>query len=175
LKSLIHNWASDWLYCLPSEKFGLCLSDEHFRASICLRYGIKVFSEHFCLCGEVVDEFGNHNFIFRRNGGKVSRHEDLNKEISNTLKKCGFNNRLEPPNFTQTHKLRPDGMTISPWSSGKLMIWDVTCTHSLTSSNLRLCLGETGKAANNVEAKKINKYKLLTNEYIFIRIGFESL
>ena len=78
---------------------------------------------------------------------------------------------LEQRGLYRTDGKRPDGVTIIPWEMGKHLVWDVTVVDALAPSRLNqgsLC--NPGTAAIEAEARKIEKYRELTdNGYIFNR------
>lgn len=52
-------------------------------------------------------------------------------------------------------------MSIIPWSSGRLLVWDTTCCDMLAPSNLLASVTEAGAAAAQTERKKTTKYSHL--------------
>ena len=69
--------------------------------------------------------------------------------------------------MSRTDGKRPDGATQIPWSSGKCLIWDVTVTDTLAASNLPLSSTAPGEAAEFAAEKKVAKYALLSDHYMF--------
>ena len=69
---------------------------------------------------------------------------------------------------------RPDGITLVPWSRGKLMVWDVTCVDTLAQSHLHLTVENAGGAADDAERRKKEKYLFLGANYEFVPLGFET-
>src|SRR6188508_2204122 len=86
-----------------------------------------------------------------------------------------YNNNNNNNNNSRTDGKRPDGATQIPWSSGKSLIWDVTVTDKLAASNISLSSAAPGESAENAANKKVTKYALLSNQYIFQPITFETL
>ena len=70
---------------------------------------------------------------------------------------------------------RPDGMSIVPWSSGRLLVWDATCPDTLAASYRGQATAEAGKVAAAAEDRKANKYIHLDPAYLFIPLAFETL
>ena len=63
--------------------------------------------------------------------------------------------------FTQEHTgldrsdgHRPDGVTMVPWKSGKLMVWDVTCPDSFTPSYIASATSAAGTVPALAESAK---------------------
>ena len=75
---------------------------------------------------------------------------------------------------TRSDGKRPDGMTMTPWSQGKFLVWDATCTDTLCASNLQRSATEAGAAAAHAETLKKNKYADLGSSYIFAPIAVET-
>ena len=130
---------------------------------------------HPCACGDRVDSLGQHCFVCKRNNGKQARHHAINQLIQTELRRCQMPSQLEPSGVFVSSQLRPDGITICPWSKGKQLIWDFTCSHSLSASNLRITSGETGKAAAMAEEKKIKKYADVPPHLQFVPIALETM
>jgi len=65
-------------------------------------------------------------------------------------------------------------MTLIPWPKGKTLLWDATCVDTYASCHLNCSSIAPGSAANEAEIRKINKYKSMQNDYIFIPVGVET-
>ena len=52
--------------------------------------------------------------------------------------------RLEPTGLLRSDGKRPDGMSIIPWSSGRLLVWDATCCDTFAASNIPTAVTEPG-------------------------------
>ena len=167
--------SSEWLRAMPISTCGLALSNDELRISVCLRLGLPLFRSHQCICGETVDALGQHCFSCKRNSGKQARHHAINQLIRRELSRCQLPSHLEPSGLFPNSELRPDGITSCPWSRGRQLVWDFTCTHTLSASNIRLTKGEASKAAELAEIKKFKKYKTLPNHLQFIPICVETL
>ena len=175
LNAVSAKHASDWLNATPIANNGLHLTNEELRIAICLRLGLKVYAEHNCSCGKVVDQYGLHGFCCKRNNGKTIRHAALNTLIHREFGKCDVPCALEPNNLTSASGLRPDGITITPRKRGRQLVWDFTCTHTLSASNMKSTGGAPHKAAELAERKKSQKYSSFEPQYIFTPIAIESL
>ena len=167
--------SSDWLHALPISACGLRLDNEAIRVAVGLRLGSKLCEPHVCSCGAHVDHRGLHGLVCRKSAGRIGRHQHLNDVICRTFIKAGIPSVKEPPGLSRTDGKRPDGATQIPWSSGKCLIWDVTVTDTLAASNLPLSSTAPGEAAEFAAEKKVAKYALLSDHYIFQPIAFETL
>ena len=63
---------------------------------------------------------------------------------------------------------------MTPWSHGQPLVWDVTCTDTLCSSNLHRSTSEPGAAAAYAESLKMVKYANLTPTHHFVPVGVET-
>ena len=84
---------------------------------------------------------------------------------------------LEPTRLLRGDGKRPDGASLDPWSGGRYLILDFTCSHTLAPSYLRLAAQATGLTAANAEAIKLTKYSELvsSSDYIFTPVAIETL
>ena len=69
---------------------------------------------------------------------------------------------------------RPDGMSIIPWSSGRLLAWDATCCDTCAASNIHTAVTEPGVVAAQAESIKASKYSHLDSSYIFVPVAVET-
>ena len=115
--------------CLPSTAIGTLLDNESFRIAISQRLGLPVCAPHKCLCGAIVDRYGQHPLSCRLSAGRLPRHSALN-DIKRALSSAGFNAVLEPVGLDRGDGKRPDGMTMFPFSMEKCLISDSTCVDS---------------------------------------------
>jgi hypothetical protein len=80
---------------------------------------------------------------------------------------------LEPANLNQDSNIRPDGMTYVFWRRGKLLVWDVTVTSSVSPSHVPHSSRTPGWAARQSELLKMRKYRCLCEEYIVQPVALE--
>ena len=73
-----------------------------------------------------------------------SRHGVINEIIY-----CSFPPYLEQAGLLRSDKKRPDGMSIFPWSSGRLLVWDTTCMDTFAMSNRSTAIIELGTVVTN--------------------------
>lgn len=58
----------------------------------------------------------------------------VNKIFSHAFSSAGHPNILQPPGISRENGKRPGGMTLTPWSHGKSLIFDVTIRDMLAPS-----------------------------------------
>jgi len=63
---------------------------------------------------------------------------------------------------------RQDGLTLSPWSIGRCLVWDFTCPDTLAPSHIDLAVSGPGVVAYEAEDHKRLKYSNLAASYCFI-------
>ena len=88
---------------------------------------------------------------------------------------AGLHAVLEPHGLCRDDGKRPDGMTLTPWSKGRPLLWDFTCVDTLAASNLPISRQEGSKLASLAEDKKRRKYSSLSREFTFLPIAVETL
>ena len=80
---------------------------------------------------------GLHGLSFQRSAGRLPRHSSLNDIIKRSLKQAGVPSWLEPVGLDRGDGRRPDGITVFPFSNGKSLTWDATCSDTFCKSNIR--------------------------------------
>ena len=81
---------------------------------------------------------------------------------------------LEPSDTYRSDGKRPDGTSIVPWKSGRVLVWDITCPDTLTPSYAALATREAGAVAAEMERRKREKYAHL-DPHFFVPIAVETL
>ena len=66
-------------------------------------------------------------------------------------------------------------MTLTPWSHGKSLLWDVTIRDTLAPSYIHESSKHSGSVADNAERAKNNHYLKLKENYLFTPIAFETI
>jgi len=125
LAASMHH-SGDWLFAMPIVSCGLRLNDEAARVAVGLRLGLHLCEPHQFHCGSLVDARGLHSFVCKRASGRSARHHAMNDLIARSFASAGVLVTKEPSELVRTDGKRPDGLTLVPWQSGKLMCWDVT-------------------------------------------------
>ena len=117
-----------WLEAFPIPNLGLRMDDETVRIAAGLRLGTPLCRSHFCHhCGTEVDQHATHGLSCRFSEGRHARHAAINSIIHRSLSTAKIPSRLEPTGLSRTDRKRPDGVTLIPWQSGKILVWDATC------------------------------------------------
>ena len=160
---------------LPAPHLGRKLDNDSIRIATGLRLGADVVVEHSCICGRTVDSSGHHVLSCRRSGGRISRHQTANETIRRALVTDGIPAILEPVGVSREDVKRPDGMTLTPWESGRPLLWDFTCSDTFAASNLTLAVTGPGVVAEASESLKCRKYASLVPTYIFAPVGVETM
>ena len=82
----------------------------------------------------------------------------------------------EPPGLSRQDGKRPDGLTLLPWSQGRSLVWDFTCSDTLASSHIAQTSQEAGSSATQAEKKKLSHYAdLPTSGYTIMPVACETL
>ncbi|XP_029654080.1 uncharacterized protein LOC115227355 [Octopus sinensis] len=140
--------SGEWLEAFPIGSLGTLLDPDTLRVGVGLRIGLKVCEPHKCRCGASIDQFGLHPLSCRESAGRFPRHSALNDVIRRALDSIGFPSVLEPPGLDRGDGKRPDGMTIFPFLEGKPLVWDSTCSDSLSKTNMLESACNAGTAAD---------------------------
>ena len=155
---------------------GLRLNDSEVQIAISLRLGLPVCSPHMCVgCGAAVDERGLHGLSCRFSKGRHSRHAALDDLVKRSLDSAKILSHLEPTGLYHTDGKRPNGATMVPWKSGRVLVWDVTCADTLAPSHRHLASREAGAVAASAEQRKKSKYTHLEATHQFVPIAIETL
>ena len=81
----------------------------------------------------------------------------------------------QPNALLRADAKRPDGLTLVPWSRGKMLTWDATVTDTLAPSNLPVSMYTSGAAAEAASAVKTLKYEQISATYLFVSLAVETL
>eukprot|EP00731_Ephydatia_muelleri_P014469 Em0008g189a len=169
--------SGSWLHTLPVTSLGLRMDDNTIRIAIGLRLGTPLCIPHLCYhCGANVDTLGTHGLSCRFSAGCHFRHAMLNDILHRALSSANVPSRLEPTGLDRTDGKRPDGITMVPWSNGRLLVWDATCVDTFAPSHLSMTASEVCAAANQAEQTKIKKYSYITSHayHSFTPVAFET-
>ena len=164
-----------WLHALPITSLGLRMDDEVVRVAMGLRLGATICYPHEChLCGTRVDSRGTHGLHCRKSLGRHPRHMAINDIIKRSLASAKVSAHLEPAGICRSDGKRPDGATIMPWKSGRVLVWDATCPDTFAPSHLQLAIREAGAVADQAERKK-DKYAELAATHHFVPVAIETM
>ena len=167
--------SGSWLKAIPSANIGTYMDDISFKIAIGLRLGCKICQSHTCICGATVDVYGRHALSCSKSAGRLSRHYSLNDIIKRAFASIDTPSILEPSGISRSDGKRPDGLTLVPWSKGKSLLWDATCTDTLATSHLPKTSKLAGSAAESAVCLKRNKYRHISDNYIFIAFAVETM
>ena len=151
------------------------MDDSTLRITVGLRLGTAICAPHPCHhCGAEVDSLGTHGLSCKYSEGHHHRHVAMNDIIHQALTTAKIPSRLEPSGLSRSDDKRPDGMSIVPWRSGWLLVWDATCPDTFAASYRILATSEAGRVAAVAEDRKAQKYAHLTPSYLFTPVAIES-
>ena len=154
-----------WLNALPISSRGLRMDNDTIRVAAGLRLGAPLCMPHSCHhCGEKVDCLAMHGLSCRWSEGRHHRHAAMNDIIHRTLAATKVPSRLEPSGLYRTDGKRPD-ITVVPWKSGKLLVWDATCPDTFAPSYSSIATREAAAVAAMAEVRKAVKYVSLSSTY----------
>ena len=164
-----------WLNALPCSALGLRMSNDTVRIATGLRLGTPLCQPHICVqCNREVSSLGLHGLSCLKSQGRHSRHFDLNRIIHLSLHSAKIPSKLEPSGLSTSTRSRPDGLSLTPWSRGKFLVWDATCTDTFCASNIALTSSEPGRTAAHAESEKLKTYSYLCRAYCFVPVGVET-
>ena len=106
--------------------------------------------------------------------GRFSRHAAINVIIHRSLAAINVPSTLEPIGLCRSDGKRPDGCSIAPWKSGQCLVWDVTCVDTFAASYISDATREARAVATAAEARKKEKYALLSKSHHFVPIAIET-
>ena len=87
----------------------------------------------------------------------------MNDIIWRALKASGLNAIREPVGLERGDGKRPDGISVNPFSRGRALCWDATCTNTFA-----------GSAAAKAEISKRAKYPDLVRRFRFEPVAIET-
>ena len=123
-----------------------------------------------------MDMLGTHGLSCHFSAGRHFRHAMLNDILHRALSSANVPSWLEPTGLDRADGKRPDGITMVPWSNGRLLVWDATCVDTFAPSHLSMTASEVCAAANQAEQTKIKKYSYITSHAYrsFTPVAFET-
>ena len=115
--------AGAWLQALPVSALGLRMENEVFRVATGLRLGMPLCQPHACQqCGTPVDCLGTHGLHCRKSVGRHPRHSAINDLVKRSLGSAKITAHLELAGICRLDGKRPDGATVLPWRSGRILV-----------------------------------------------------
>ena len=76
-----------------------------------------------------------HGVSCKWSQGRHSRHEAINHIIHFSLVSANIPSHLKPFGLSHSDGRRSDGMSMVPWTSKKLLVWDVTLLDTCAPPN----------------------------------------
>ncbi|ESN95674.1 hypothetical protein HELRODRAFT_179145 [Helobdella robusta] len=131
LMAVKSDLGSVWLRAVPSTACGTRLDNASIRVDLCLRLGLPVVSEYRCLCGAYVFSLGYHGLSCKFGSGGQARHSAMNDYLIRLFQKAYIPAIKQPASLILDRNIRPEGYTLTPWSDGRCLTWDVTFPHTL--------------------------------------------
>ena len=130
---------------------------------------------HKCqLCGSSVDCQGTHGLHCRKSLARHPRHSAINDLIKRSLGSAKIPAHLEPAGICRSDGKRPDGATVLPWRSGRILVWDATCPDTFAPSHRDLATRGAGAVADQAEERKKAKYAELATTHHFVPLAVET-
>ena len=159
----------------PISSLGMRMDDNTIRVAVGLRLGAPLCRPHSCHhCRAEVDCLATHGLSCWWSEGRHHRHAALNDIIHRALASAKVPSRLEPSGLYRVDGKRPDGITVVPWSCGKLLVWDATCPDTFAPSYLPSAASEAGAVAASAEERKKTKYASLNPAHTFTPVAIET-
>ena len=121
-----------------------------------------------------MDQYATHGLRCKWSQGRHSRHGEVNDIIHRALVSAKVPSRLEPTGLLRSDGKGTDGMTIIPWSSGRLLVWDATCCDTFAISHVRAAVSEAGAMAAKAEENKRDKCSHLDASFLFVPVAVET-
>lgn len=102
-------------------------------------------------------------------------HTAINDIVHRALSSAHIPSRMELSGLYYSDGKHPDGITVFPWFSGKLLVWDVTCPDTFAPSNIFSASREAGGVVSQAEERRtLNTPACLTPCHIFIPVAVGS-
>ena len=120
-----------------------------------LRLGTPLCYPHTCQCGANVDKYGHHGLSCGSADGRNPRHNLVNDIIKHALSTAQIPTLKEPKGLSRVDEKRPDGLTLVPWSQGRSLVWDYTCSDTMAPSYIAKTSKEAGKSALQAKKRKL--------------------
>ena len=135
------------------------MDNDTTRVAICLRLGSPICRLHQCAhCGANINSQTTHSLNCRWSEGRHHRHASINDILYHSLVAARVPSRLEPSGIYRLDGECPDGVTLVPWKSGKMMVWDATCPDSLPPPMPPLAPGRQEQWQSRLRQNKLSKY-----------------
>jgi len=167
--------STNWVSALLIASCGLRMDDKSVRVAVALRLGLGVCVPHLCFCEEAVDAWCWHAFVCKHDSGRTQRHHALNDIVARLFASAGIPVSKEPSWVYRDSIKRPDGITLVPWQSGRVVAWDVTFATTLADFYLPASSALAASAAEAAATKEKAKYVDMPASFSFQPIAVEKL
>ena len=152
------------------------MDDNTIRITIGLHLGAPLCIPYLCHhCGSNVDTLGTHRLSCRFSAGRHFCHAMLNDILHRALSSANIPSLLEYTGLDRADGKHPNGITMVPWSNGRLLVWKSTCVDTFAPSHLSMTASEVCAAVNQGEQTKIKKYSYITSQayHPFTPVAFD--
>ena len=144
------------------------------RVAVGLRLGSTLCHPHSCHhCGVQVDGTATHGFSCKWSEGRHQRHAAVNDIVHRAMSAVHLPSRLESTGLSRSDSKHPNGVTLVPWKSSRLLMWDATCPYTFAPSHLPSATREAGAVAALAEWSKQDKYAALNQCHNFTLVPIE--
>ena len=125
------------------------------RIAVGLRLGSLLCCPHTCHhCGVQVDGTATHSLSCKWSEGHHQCHAAVNDIVHCAISAAHLSPRLESTGLSRCEGKCPDEVTLVPWKSGRLLVWDATCPDTFAPSHLPSATREAGAVAALAEQSK---------------------
>ena len=123
-----------WLNALPVSSLGLRMDKNTVRIAVGLLLGSPFATPTpVTTCGVQVDGTATYGLSCKWSEGHHQRHATVNDIVHRAMSAAYLPSRLEPSGLSRSDGKRLDGVTLVPWRSGRLLMWDATCPDTFSS------------------------------------------
>ena len=115
--------------------------------------------------------------VKRKMWTQMSAKVNFERLLQRGLRGVDIPSALEPWSLFKLGDKRPDGVTLTPWTRNRPVVWDFTCVHRLAVSHGRLASAACASVATHRETLKCGKYEEIVtkNNLTFYPISCETL
>ena len=121
-----------------------------------------------------MNHLGTHGLSCVRSEGRHYRHATVNDIVHRALTAAHIPSRLEPSGIFRSDGKCPDGITVVPWKSGRLLVWDATCPDTFAPTYLPRAVSRVGAVAEAAEERKKHKNSHLDQCHSFVPVAIET-
>ena len=177
--SSIH--AGAWIKAIPNEKLGLAMQKQDFITSVRIWLGIPIFPSHpnaqRCVCGHVLDTFGDHALSCGSGPTRTKRHDSLRDILWHALLTDNSDVKKEQRTGRQDSSHRPGDIYHPDFINGKPAFFDITVRNSLQPRYVVSSATSAGTAALAGEAEKDERHEedVVSSGGLFFPLAVETL